>query len=710
MPTADEKILVEIKVDNEQAIKALDKQNAEIQELEQSQKFLAKQGLKNTKDYQQQAQQLAKLRSERRQNLKSIESESGSLNQLRAKLDQLTTERNKLTDVNGTNAESFENLNRQIAELSDNISEQEQKGKDFRRNVGNYGSAFEEATGAMGGFGQSLQGIFGLIKASPIGLLVTALGSLVAAWGQTERGAKFFAVTGAALNTIFDTLVGYVGNLINGLIDATSSWESLGNAIQNFFITRVERVIQSLGLLGRSISLLFEGEFTEAAKVAGEGLLGLATATNPVLDAVVELTKETVENTSATIDNASARFDLERQMLKQQQTINQLIKEEERLNQIADDSTLSLNKQREANEEYEKAVNNRLNAEKKLIQDQLNLLQEDLRIRQKSNLDSLALQQQVSEKRNELIQKETEIQSRNYEQQQRDRQINQDQWEQDLDFVIDIGTRRADNLLKQSQNEKLSLDEREKAFNDYQTAIVGVRQGIINSFEEAGLSEKEFNKLLGIRDPEELAQAIRDSKTLSEIENNRLKEGLNEFLILQQDELDATREYEASKLKVKEDAAKKEVEIRKQVGNASVGIASTVFKGISQFLKQGSAEQKAFAIADATINTAKGITNALAYGVPPLNFINAASVATAGAFQVGQIASTSASSGGSVTTPSPSGTTAPQPQVNTNSIDQQLQQQEALIAATESIGLSISVTEIDSVQNSVAESERTATI
>ena len=104
---ADEQVLIEIKVDNEQALRDLSKQNAEIQELEQSQKFLAQQGLKNTKEYQKQATQLKKLRSERNQNLKAISSEKGSLNELRANLANLTRQRNALTDVNGKNRDSF---------------------------------------------------------------------------------------------------------------------------------------------------------------------------------------------------------------------------------------------------------------------------------------------------------------------------------------------------------------------------------------------------------------------------------------------------------------------------------------------------------------------------------------------------------------------------------------------------------------------------
>ena len=63
------------------------------------------------------------------------------------------------------------------------------------------------------------------------------------------------------------------------------------------------------------------------------------------------------------------------------------------------------------------------------------------------------------------------------------------------------------------------------------------------------------------------------------------------------------------------------------------------------------------------------------------------------------------------TTPTNSNTQGTaQQQANTNAIDQQLAQQQALIEATNNIGMTVSVTEINEVQSNVALSEQTATI
>ena len=47
---ADEKILIQIEVDNDKAVKALERQNKEIDDLEKSQKKLRDEGKKNTKE------------------------------------------------------------------------------------------------------------------------------------------------------------------------------------------------------------------------------------------------------------------------------------------------------------------------------------------------------------------------------------------------------------------------------------------------------------------------------------------------------------------------------------------------------------------------------------------------------------------------------------------------------------------------------------
>ena len=570
-----------------------------------------------------------------------ISSEKGSLNELRANLARLTTQRNAINTTTKQGATEFKRLNKEILKQNQSIKAAEQAGGDFRRNVGNYGNALGQVSPALGSVTNGFQAMTVAAKAfiaTPLGAVIAVIGAAIGALTQyfrdNEEGQNALLSITNRLSAIFGVLTDAVSDFGKFLFDAFNNpletFMSFGESIEKYVVNQFKLVVDGLGLIGRSISLLFEGEFSEAAETASKGLKKVLIDTNPVVQATNKLGEAI-------------------------QFVNE---ESQKRIGVADDLSKI---QAQIDKDERKLLVDRANAQREIA---------DLRLKAKKE-DQFTAQERISFlEEAKALTDEIAAQEENLAQQRFD-------------------ARKLENSLSNSSKEDLK--------------------------EEAQLQAELINV--------QTARANANRKLETEIQTNKKKVQAEDKAQRDQEQTDRDAEIQAEKdkaeevkkirdkeLKESEERAKQEKKLRQQVGNAAVGIASTVLKGVSQFLKQGSAEQKAFAIADATINTAKGITNALAYGVPPLNFINAASVATAGAFQVGQIASTSASSGGSVSTPSTSGATAPQPQVNTNSIDQQLQQQEALIAATESIGLSISVTEIDSVQNSVSESERTATI
>jgi len=731
---ADEKILIQIEVDNDKAQKSLTEQTRKVDLLKEANakliknnKELAKQGSVTAKKRAENSKQIAINRSKIaesnktiKDSIKTLKTQENSYGAMKLRLKEVSEAIDKVDLSTEAGVKSVKKLREEQNQLNTSLKAGEAEGNSFTRNVGNYTNGIKDAIGQTTGFGGALDGVGQVIKLNPIGLLLSGLAALIGAFSKTEKGAKFFAVTGEVINQLFNELVGLLGKVGTSLVDL--NFEDIGNSIKTYLVDQVKLVIKGFGLLGDAFVKLFDGDFSGAMDSAADGLKTLYIEANPlaqaivgVADATVEFTEKVIENTNATIDNASARFELERSIAKQQVTISKLVQEEEKLNKIADDATLSLNKQKEANENYQTALTNRLNAEKKLINDQLGLLKTDLEIRKSQGLDVIDIQQQVADKQIELNAKITEQQTNNYDQQQRERQINQDQWEQDLDFIIDIGTRRADVLLKQSEDETLSLSEREQAIKDYSAALTSVQKGIINSFEESGLSEKEFKRLLGIRDPEQLAEEIKKLKELSEIENNRLKEGLQEYIIAEQDKTNAILSHEEQRNKVKEDYAKKEITRRKAVANAAVSLASNIFQTTSKFLKEGSTASKIFAVADATVNTYKGVTNALANVPAPFNIPAAIATGAQGFAAVQSINSTSPSSsnggsGGGGSSLINGSTPQANPQIDTNPIDQQLAQQEALIAATGNIGMSVSVTEINNTQNDVRISEETATI
>ena len=101
------------------------------------------------------------------------------------------------------------------------------------------------------------------------------------------------------------------------------------------------------------------------------------------------------------------------------------------------------------------------------------------------------------------------------------------------------------------------------------------------------------------------------------------------------------------------------------------------------------------------------------YGGTPLGYVQAAGVAAAGAVQVSNIKNAGASggstSGGRLNISNPSIANNTQ-QVDTSNVDNEVNQQQALIDALESQRYQVSVTEINDVQNSVQVAEASSTI
>ena len=184
---ADEKILIEIEVDNDQAIKDINEQNAAIEKLQQENKELAAQGQKNSTQYQKNAAQIQKLNSARKQNIKLISSEKGSLNELRANLARLTTQRNAVNTSTKQGAAEFQRLNKEILKQNNAIKQAEQAGGDFRRSVGNYQSALSGISPTLGnvanGFQTMTRSALAFI-ATPIGAVIAAIGLAVGALTQ----------------------------------------------------------------------------------------------------------------------------------------------------------------------------------------------------------------------------------------------------------------------------------------------------------------------------------------------------------------------------------------------------------------------------------------------------------------------------------------------------------------------------------------------
>ena len=502
---ADEKILLEIEVDNDAAIVQLEKQNKEIEQLEKNQKDLAKQGKKNSKEFQLQAQQLKAVRKERTDNIKSLDVQSGSLQSQRNKLSALKSEWANVDQTTKQGAQRFKELTKEAKNLNDEIKEQEEGVGDFRRSVGEYGNALKGIIPATGNFGGAIEGVAQGVKLNPIGLLISGVVALFAAFSKTEKGAKFFKVALAVINTVFETLVGSVGTLAEDLIavfnNPTESLKNFANLVENYVLSKVDILIDMFGFLGDVIKKVFEGDFDgalDSAKKAGEAYV----AANPFVDlfeasaeAAGDLTEKIIENVDATINLENQNYALQRSMLATQKQIAKLEGQEAQLQKQAEDSTLSFQDQAKAQEDLQKVQEERFKKQEGLISQEISIINQRFAIAKKNNQDTLAIQQELTEKTKELIGVRNEAALSETENLQISRQRNQDIWEQELDFIIDVGEKEVEIYKKIAEDESLSIEERKAALKNYETAYANFLATQRKQIEEEGPSEEEFNRL-----------------------------------------------------------------------------------------------------------------------------------------------------------------------------------------------------------------------
>ena len=205
------------------------------------------------------------------------------------------------------------------------------------------GSAIDQMTGALDKFSggavtafksftsgvksgiTSLTTFKGVLAATGIGALVVAVGSLVAYFTKTERGAEALRVIMATLSGVIgaftDKAVALGESIYEAFNNPKQALEDLGDSFTYYFTefipNAVQKVIDGLGLLGKAIGLLFEGEFSAAADVAAEGFTKVAdgiTDINPLTAILKEVAEEVVEIGKQAIISGNAAGNLEKRL------------------------------------------------------------------------------------------------------------------------------------------------------------------------------------------------------------------------------------------------------------------------------------------------------------------------------------------------------------------------------------------------------------
>lgn len=652
---------------------------------------------KEMRDSQKVVDASVKSDGERRGSINELGQELASL---KAQYRGLSEEERENQEVGGALLSEIEDKDEQYKELQESIGTTQVR-------VGDYTNAIQKAIPGLGAFTSSLSGmtaglgastaakgagskaarLFGLaLKAIPIFALIGAISSLVAWFRRTEEGTDELRRLTAMLSSVFDTLMDVVirigETLYNAFKSPQQTWDNFIQSIHDgveFFENSVGKVmVGQILILGGHFAKLFarvnlgwqemkglvtdnseaiieagekvafaEEFLASAQEMRKEGLDAIADAYGRVQDRIRQGIGAIRDNAREAGRLAEERARLDR--LERQYLVENEVLRTQAARARAESERLKLSDAQASIEQLESA----LELDRQIIENEKELA----RIRMDNHRQQMALSADTKEDREELARLEAA-----YESQVRALA------EVERRSAREINSARREAFRQQQERRRTEL-EMEKVVSD---GIIRQQQRIIDN-EEADL-QKRLNAMERVaqlraemreRETEMQVDEIKNRMELGLIEEKEARaqlklieeRGRQDLLAIHQEYNDASNqlgsEYLAAKQeaadqekKIAKETAESEINYRKMVVNEAIKAGRNLLSAAADTAEEGSALQKAFAIADAVINTYVGVTSALRSLPPPASYAAAATTLVQGMSAVRRIKRTEA--GGSI--------------------------------------------------------------
>ena len=519
-------------------------------------------------------------------------------------------------------------------------------------------------------FQAGVKGIGTALKAAGIGIAIALFAKFAQALMNNQKVLDVFNVAMEFLTRVMNDFVvflsdsvGPIGDFFKDIFEnPLENIESFGAAIRDNLIERFKSFVETIGLAGKAISQLFEGDFSgalETAKQAGKELVDVYTGVDGSFDkigktltdtglAIANYAKETYNAADAQVELRKSSKLAEAQI---ELSILQSQKEIELLRQVRDNTELSIEARIKANDKIAVKLQQQGKEEKRLADLRLAAANADLAAN-KGNVD---LQVAVLNAKKDVADVEERIAGFASEQ------------------LLNEAALREERRTNLQELRKIGKSKEELSKAELETTLENQRLLIERTVE----NEDEKNELL-LKAAMQYNQGLQDLEDeslakLEEIRNKYIDEdnvGLSQVEIFERErevqreayvkELEALEEFEEEKaallakfdkdtVKKKVDVENKQAQATKDAKNKEIQAYLGATSAIVQSLGQGSIAAKGFAIAESAFNTYLAITKTLSAfaGVPVPGYAIAQAVATGvfGLLQVGKIASTDPTTG-----------------------------------------------------------------
>jgi hypothetical protein len=236
---------------------------------------------------------------------------------------ELTTELNAAAKA----ADKLDDALEETAEAADDVGEAStQMSGGLDRMSGGLITMFKGAVKGAKTFVMGLKTMRGAVIATGIGALVLVIGSLVAYFTSTKKGAEMLEVATAALGVVMGKLTDVLSDMgeimVSIFTDPVQSIKDFGKFLKEFVMDRVQNLMDGLGFLGSAVSKLFKRDFAGAMADAKKGVENLAMA-NPMIAATVLVVGELVDKTKELYDETKKAVEAQNELTKSTQNLRQ---------------------------------------------------------------------------------------------------------------------------------------------------------------------------------------------------------------------------------------------------------------------------------------------------------------------------------------------------------------------------------------------------
>ena len=497
---------------------------------------------------------------------------------LKQKKEALKDEKIALKDLN----KDRKKANEELKEATENAADYSGALGLVDKQTGGLVSGLKNLKGGLGGATKGMNLLKVAIIGTGIGALLIAITAVTAAFKSSEAGQNKYAKLMGIIGSVTGNLVDLLADLGEGIIAAFENPKqaiiNLKNLIQENIQNRITSLIDTFGLLGKSIKKVFTGDFSgalEDAKSAGSSLVDSFTGVKNTIDKVSDATKGFVKE------------------LKEEAVIaGQIADKRAKADKIERKNIVD---RAEANRKRAELLEKAANKEKFTAKERIEFLKE-----------AGALEEEITNKEIEAARLKLEAKT---SENALAKSTKQD-LEEEAQLKANLINLEAARLTKQ----KLVTSQIVAAKREEEAELKAIRDAAALQKQEAEKVEADrqsaidkINKDLEIQKENEKAQTEIQK---IELEKERKIAELERLKATEEEKANIIAFYDGKITDAKDKNEEKQKQLKKLRTKQTLGDAKNTFNQIAQLAGEDSKVGKAFAIASATISGVEGVQNA----------------------------------------------------------------------------------------------------